>query len=210
MHIRPWLGRRVLEVGAGVGATTLALCRGAHERWVCLEPDPDMERELADRIGSGSLPACCEHRAGTLATLSPGETFDTILYVDVLEHIAEDRAELARAAAHLARGGHLVVLAPAHQWLFSAFDRAIGHHRRYDRRSLQALAPPAARLVAAKYLDAAGMLASLANRWLLREAEPGPRQIAAWDRWLVPCSRAIDPLLGHRIGKSILAVWQRT
>ena len=64
-----------------------------------------------------------------------------MLYIDVLEHIEHDLDELARAASHLAPGGHLVVLAPAHQALFSDFDRAIGHYRRYNRAGLQKLAP---------------------------------------------------------------------
>jgi hypothetical protein len=59
------------------------------------------------------------------------------------------------------------------------------------------------------YLDAAGLLASAGNRLLLRQSMPTERQILAWDRLMIPISRAIDPLFGHRLGKSVLGVWQR-
>ena len=59
------------------------------------------------------------------------------------------------------------------------------------------------------YLDSIGMLASLGNRLILKSSMPTRRQIALWDRLMVPISRLADPLLGHRLGKSVLGVWQR-
>ena len=148
-------------------------------------------------------------RIGTLADLEDRDRFDTILYMDVLEHIDDDRAELALAADRLRPGGQLIVLAPAHQWLFTPFDAAIGHYRRYTKRMLRAAAPAAMRPIRLAYLDAAGMLASLGNRLVLKSAMPNPGQIAVWDRFLVPCSRWIDPMLGYTLGKSVLAVWTK-
>jgi SAM-dependent methyltransferase len=208
-QMRPFLGSRVLEVGAGIGGTTRVLCRGSETRWVCLEPDAALAQRIPAQVGSGALPRCCETRVGTVAGLGGDGAFDTVLYVDTLEHIEDDRDELERAAGFLEGGGHLLVLAPAHQWLFSAFDRSIGHHRRYTGRRLAEIGPGSLRLVKLIYLDAAGLLASLANRVLLRSPLPTRRQIAVWDRVLVPASRVIDPILGRAVGKSVLAVWQR-
>jgi hypothetical protein len=145
-----------------------------------------------------------------VASLPLGERFDTILYIDVLEHIEDDRAELAASGARLRPGGHIVVLAPAHQWLYSPFDKAIGHFRRYSKPSLLATAPPGLLAVAAYYLDAVGVAASLANRVLLRASLPTYAQIVFWDRVLVPCSRAIDPMLARSVGKSVVAIWTRS
>jgi hypothetical protein len=133
--------------------------------------------------------------------------FNTVFYIDVLEHIADDAAELHCAASHLAPGGNLVVLAPAHQFLFSEFDAAIGHHRRYNAVSLMAAAPPRCRLRTCFMLDSVGFFASLANRFLLAAAMPSTRQIAFWDKALVPVSRVLDNLTAHKFGKSIVAVW---
>jgi hypothetical protein len=98
----------------------------------------------------------------TVGDLASAESFDTILFIDVLEHIEDDRAELTRCVPRLRPGGHLIVLAPAHNLLFSPFDRAIGHFRRYERRALVQAAPPSLSLIRACYLDSAGMLASFA------------------------------------------------
>ena len=139
-QLSPYLGEDVLEVGAGLGGTTRVLCRGSERRWVCLEPDASLAARLEREIRSGSLPGSCETRVGTLEGFDPSETFDTILYMDVLEHIEDDKAEVARAARHLRPGGHVIALSPAHQWLFTPFDEAIGHHRRYSRAGFGALA----------------------------------------------------------------------
>ncbi|MCO5167425.1 MAG: methyltransferase [Planctomycetes bacterium] len=206
-ELRPALGRRVLEVGAGVGASARALCAGDEERWVCLEPDPAQAARIEALRAAGALPACCSVVTGTVADLPDEAAFDAALYLDVLEHIADDAGELARAGARLVPGGRLVVLSPAHPWLFSPFDAAVGHLRRYTRASLAAAAPagwPCARL---DYLDAAGLLASALNRALLRQSLPTARQLAVWDALLVPLSRRLDARLQHRVGKSILGVW---
>ena len=208
-QITPYLGEDVLEVGAGIGGTTRALCRGSERRWTCLEPDASLASTLEAEIRSGPLPACCAARVGTIDGLDEGETFDTILYIDVLEHIEDDRAEVARAARRLRPGGHLIALSPAHQWLFTPFDEAIGHHRRYSRGGFGALAGADLEKIRLVYLDSIGLFASLANKLILRSAMPKPSQIAFWDRVLVRSSRVVDPILGHSAGKSVLAVWRK-
>jgi SAM-dependent methyltransferase len=204
----PFLVGHVLEVGAGLGSTTRALCDGSQASWTCLEPDAALAARLRSRIEAGDLPACCSALEGDVGTLPAHRLFDTIVYVDVLEHIADDRAELERAARHLKGAGYLVVMGPAHAFLFSPFDEAVGHHRRYSRRTLGALAPPGLKPIRSDYLDAVGMIASLANRLVLGRSSPTIGQVKAWDRYMVPFSARIDAWLGHRLGKSVLAVWQ--
>jgi SAM-dependent methyltransferase len=207
--IRPFVGGRVLEVGAGIGANIPHLYNDKVEEWTSLEPDADLAGRIGEAVERGTLPGCCRVAVGTLKDLDPASIYDTILYIDVLEHIAEDAAELAAAARHLAPGGHLVVLGPAHQFLFSAFDEAIGHYRRYTAQSLAALTPPGCTLHRCCMLDAAGFFASLANAALLRAAAPSPRQIRLWDGVLVPISRVLDRVTAHRFGKTVVVVWRR-
>ncbi|MCG2787823.1 MAG: methyltransferase [Anaerolineae bacterium] len=203
--IAPFFGQRVLEVGAGLGATTAALCDGKQDEWICLEPDPNLLAQLHSR----PLPGCCRPQLGFASTLTPDPRFDSILYIDVLEHIEDDRAELQRASYHLAPGGKLIVLSPAYPFLFSPFDASIGHYRRYTRATLSSLTPPGCRLILLRYLDSVGLLTSLANRLFLRQSLPTHAQILFWDRRLVPLSRLLDPLVGFRFGRSIIGVWEK-
>jgi 2-polyprenyl-3-methyl-5-hydroxy-6-metoxy-1,4-benzoquinol methylase len=208
-QIQPYLGQTVLEVGAGIGTITKSLGAGDRRRWVALEPDLAMaERLRADRV-AGLLPDACEIHRGGLDILPDVEIFESILYIDVLEHIENDRDEVRHACEHLCPGGYLIILVPAHQSLYSPFDRAIGHFRRYDMKGLLDLRPVGMSLARARYLDSVGLLASLGNKLLLKSAQPALRQILLWDRAMVRASRVVDPLLRYRYGKSLLVIWKK-
>jgi SAM-dependent methyltransferase len=208
-HVAPHVRGDVLEVGAGIGSNTRVLRGAGQGRWVCLEPDGTLAARINEAVGSGSIEPPCEVLTGTLADLAAVPAFDAILYLDVLEHIEDDRREVARAASLLRPGGVLVVLAPAWPWLFSEFDHAIGHHRRYTRDALIRLAPPGLVREQLIMLDSLGLLASAANKLLLRRSQPTLANIRFWDRILVRGSRRVDALLRYRWGRSLLAVWRR-
>ena len=199
----------VLEVGAGIGETARHLIDGRQRSWLCLEPDARLASRLRAWAASGSVRPKPDVQIGTTQDIDPGSKFDAILYIDVLEHIEDDRAEMARAASLLAPRGTLIVLSPAFQQLFSEFDRSVGHYRRYTRASLAAVMPPSLRKVRLQYFDTVGFMASLANRTLLRQALPTKQQIALWDRIMVPTSRILDPLLAHSFGRSVIALYER-
>lgn len=205
--IRPMLRGAVLEVGAGMGTNTVLLRSSQQTSWMCLEPDQALVQLMNRRFQQQPPDGACDVVRGRLEDLPAGRRFDAILYIDVLEHIKEDRAELDRAAKFLLPGGHLIILSPAHQWLFSRFDAEIGHFRRYTRKSLLAISPDAMRVRRSLYLDSCGLFLSLCNRLFLRQALPSPRQIRFWDKVVVPVSRCMDPILCRSFGKSVLVAW---
>lgn len=208
-RLRSYIHGHVVEVGAGLGTSTEYMCRQDHPEWLCLDPDPAHASRLGQRIASGDLPAFCKAKCGVLADLAADGQTDTILYIDVLEHIEDDQAEMRQAASHLKPGGNVVVLSPAFSFLFSPFDKAVGHYRRYRKQDIQRLTVPGLRLQAAFYLDSIGFFASLANRLLLRSTMPSPAQIALWDRLMIPISRYADRLFGALFGKTIVMVWRK-
>lgn len=202
--LQPYIRGEVLEVGAGIGETTRTLCNPSVKRWICVEPDP----RLAARLANASFPTRIQPEivVGDVTAVSIDLRFDTIVYIDVLEHIRDDRRQLEIAASKLAPGGFLVVLAPAFQQLFSEFDRAIGHERRYTRKSLEAVFPPNVRICRSFYADCVGAMLSLANRMLLRESVPSSSQILLWDRCVVPLSRVVDPIVNRLFGRSVIVI----
>jgi len=206
--IAPHLGHSVLEVGAGIGSNTQVLCHSSHYRWVCLEPDQEMITQMHKAQAIGRIPPQCEIHQGVLSDFKPVPEHDSILYIDVIEHIKKDAAELHQAAKYLKPKGKIIVLSPAHPFLFSDFDRSIGHFRRYTRKSLLALSPPGFRTVRAIYLDSVGLLASLFNRLIMKKNMPSEMDIWIWDRLMVRMSRFVDPKTGYILGKSLLVIFE--
>jgi hypothetical protein len=199
----------VLEAGAGIGSNTRLLFNNKVKNWTCLEPDGRLVGTLKSNLLRDPDLNRIQVLNGTLNDLEKSARFDSIIYIDVVEHIETDAQELALAASKLNQSGFLVVLSPAHQWLFSEFDTRIGHFRRYTKKSLKSVAPSELKLCRLRYLDCCGLAASLANRLFLHQGLPKLEQIEFWDRKLVPPSTVLDKLTGYIFGKSILGVWQK-
>ena len=205
-QIRPYLKGDVLEVGAGLGANTEFLAIAGPGRSVCVEPDPRLTDQLRQRLASAPSQRQYEVVCGTTETIS-GQ-FDTVVYIDVLEHIENDRNEMKRAAELLKPGGRVIILSPAHQFLFTPFDAGIGHFRRYNKQMLREITPAQLKIERLWYLDGVGMFASLGNRLLLRQSLPTREQLGFWDKCMIPLSRTlVDRLTFYSVGKTVLGVW---
>lgn len=209
-QIRPHLTGDILEVGAGLGSNTEFLKSSGCSSWTCLEPDSQHAARLRNRMAGNPQLSDCRVILGTTEVFNSATRFDAIIYIDVLEHIREDREEMDRASGLLRTGGKIFVLAPAHQWLYTPFDASIGHFRRYTKITISECSPIACKLSRVVYLDSVGMLASVFNRLFLQQREPRLNQVLFWDRVLVPCSRFVDILTMHQVGKSILGIWKKS
>ena len=207
-HIKPLIKGNVLEVGAGIGSSTLLLNDGTADKWLMVEPDEQMVSELKNKIDKNKLPGNCQLQTGTIDQIT--STFDTIIYIDVLEHIKDDAEEMNKAATLLNIGGHIIVLTPAFPFLYSPFDKAIGHHRRYNKKMFQKITPLSLHLVSNNYYDSAGFFASLMNKIILRKKYPTQKQVHFWDKWMVPVSNITDDLFFHSFGKSIIGIWKKS
>ncbi|HKO82604.1 MAG TPA: methyltransferase domain-containing protein [Chitinophagaceae bacterium] len=205
----PHIKGDVLECGAGIGSNAAFLNNGMATTWVMLEPDANMAACLNSKLTNKELPANTEIFKGTIQDLIPDRKFDVIIYIDVLEHIEHDALEITTAAKHLKTGGQLIVLAPAFQFLYNSFDKAIGHYRRYTAGHLKNLAPSSLQPRQVIYLDSMGFFASAANRLLLNQSLPSIQQIQFWDKYLIPVSRLTDRVFFFSFGKSILAIWKK-
>jgi hypothetical protein len=203
--IQPWVRGSVLEVGAGMGANTPFLLHPGVTSCLSLEPDAQLAEQLKQVAAQDTR---CRAQVGTTQALD-GQQFDSLVYIDVLEHIEDDHGEMERASALLRPAGTLVVLCPAYQYLYSPFDKAVGHFRRYNRAMMRACSPESCRLERLFYLDAVGVATSLVNRLFLHQPVPTKGQILLWDRRLIPLSRLLDPVIGRSFGKSVIGVWTK-
>jgi SAM-dependent methyltransferase len=201
--VRPYLGKSVAEVGAGIGSVSSLLLEFPLEQLVAFEPSPDLYSQLASTLKR-------ETRAAAINDVFRAEYVrdgvDSILYINVLEHIENDFDELTAAHSALRPGGHLFVFVPALQWLYSDFDKHVGHHRRYTRRGLTKLAREAGfEIVKARYFDVAG-IAPWYVSFVLLHGRPKSNAVAIYDRFVVPPMRILEGIVAPPIGKNVLLV----
>ena len=208
-HIKNHLRGKILEVGAGIGTVSRSLIREGIESWTSMEPDPtlfkQLKSELDYEISKGLAFVIC----GTLKDLPINNQFDAILYIDVIEHIEDDKGEIINCLKCLKDDGRLIILVPAHQLLYSKFDKAIGHFRRYNKKTLGQLIPEEIEIIESIYLDSVGLIASLANKLIIKTSTPTAGNILFWDKWLVPISKLLDKIIFFWIGKSLLIICQK-
>ncbi|MCA1616275.1 MAG: class I SAM-dependent methyltransferase [Acidobacteria bacterium] len=208
-EFRAFIGRTVVEVGAGTGNFTSLLLTTRPSLHFALEPAANVFARLAEKFAG--VPNVRALR-GTLADLS-GEVAggaDTVLYVNVLEHIEDDRRELERARATLRPGGHLCVFVPALPWLYGTADAAFGHHRRYTRGGLERLVASAGfRVVRLRHFDLAGILPWFVLFRVLKRPSITAGQAKWYDRLVVPALRRLESAVAPPTGKNLLLVAQR-
>jgi SAM-dependent methyltransferase len=199
----PYLGSRLLEVGAGHGTLTVLLARDGRTV-VATELSERCVGKLAERFSHCSQVTVAHADFDQAASYG---TFDTALLVNVLEHIEDDGRALRELRQVLEPGGRVVLWVPAHPSLYSPFDRLVGHYRRYRLKELRtALESAGFEVEQIRYVNAVGALAWwLAARFLRRNPTSGPG-VKIFDRALVPVVRRVESVVRPPFGQSILAV----
>jgi SAM-dependent methyltransferase len=206
-QLTPWLGQRVLEIGSGIGSFTRYLV--GRELLLATDLNPRYLRILANTFERHTR---VEVLPLDLTSFEPAalaeRTLDTILCLNVLEHIEDDRGALRRLHASLAPGGRLLLLVPAHEWLYGAIDRAIDHHRRYERTGLEAkLREAGFQLEHTQFFNRLGVLGWYLNSVILRRSRVPGLQLQL-QNVLVPLLRA-ERALHLPFGLSLVAVARR-
>lgn len=204
----PYIKGNVLEVGAGIGSNVNYLINPFVNTYTCLEPDPNQAEEITQKIKKGILPSICKVQNGILKS-NIDIVYDSIVYIDVIEHIEDDATEVVKAVNALKNGGFLCILVPANPGDYSIFDKELGHFRRYDKQMLLKIMPSNVEVIACKYFDILGAVSSKINKFLLKQSYPNKKQVLFWDRMLIPISRVLDKLTCHKWGKSLLLVCKK-
>jgi dolichol-phosphate mannosyltransferase len=203
----------VLEVGAGIGAVTNRLVeRAGVIRVTALEPAANLFPLLAHNMVAGSPVMALQCTSSELLADAGCSRFDSAVYVNVLEHIEDDVAELKVAGELLREGGKLCVFVPANPRLYGTLDYKSGHHRRYVREGLARVVTDAGfsidRIV---YLDVASMIPYWLAYKVVGITKLSGGQSSLFDKVLVPLSQAAQRIVPNPpTGKNLLVVATRT
>jgi len=208
-QIRPFLGERVLEVGSGIGNMTPYYAD--RPLLVCVDLLAESLELARQKVGARENVAfvqgdiCADATVETLGHYR----FDTAVMLNVLEHIPDDARALACIHRLLAPGGRLLLLVPAERYLYGSLDRALGHHRRYERRPLRGLLVRSGYTVEKlHYMNVPGILGWFVNgRILRRELLPRP-QLALFNA-LAPLFERVEAALPPPRGQSLVAICRK-
>ena len=199
-EIKKFINGKVLVVGAGIGSFTNNYM-SMIEDITLSEVDKDNFEIIKNKFKNHKIDI-------TRKTTNEINTkFDTIMYLNVLEHIEKDKEEIKTAISRLNSKGHLIILVPAHNRLYSKFDEAVGHFKRYEINFFKNLSLENCKIKKVIYLDAMGYFLYYLNKiFFSKETYPSKLKIFIWDKIFTPLTFILDKLLLNKFGKNILYI----
>ena len=203
--IAPYLGDRIVEIGAGHGTFTERLRE--YGDVIASEPSPRAAARLRLRFANDERVTVEEAFAQTVVA---HRTFNTAVSINVLEHVDDDVGLTKEIGKALDPGGHFIIFVPAFQGLYSKFDRDIGHLRRYrssDLGDLVAWAGMEVELM--RYVNLPGFFAWFLMCRALRLQPTQRWSTHLYDRAVIPVVRQIESKFAPPFGQSLLCVARR-
>lgn len=210
-EFRPFLGKKLVEVGAGTGSFSEMLIEEKPEALALVEPSEMFEflqKNISQLETSTNVNFYNSIFSETADKLS--ETPDTIIYVNVLEHIEDDAAELQKVYETLETGGHCLIFVPAFMSLYGAFDEKVGHFRRYTKKELEDKMTAAGfKITKSKYFDFAGIFPWYIKYKLFKSDSLNSGAVTAYDKFAVPVTKQFERFLSFPVGKNILLIGKK-
>jgi len=208
-----FLGKNIVEVGAGTGSFSEMILQTEPEMLNLVEPS-DLYADLYANISK------IENRteinfyntifSAVASEIAARKKPDSIIYVNVLEHIEDDAAELKLIRQTLSHGGRAFIFVPALERLYGEFDRRLGHFRRYRKLDLEEKCRNAGfKILVSKYFDFAGVLPWYIKYRLLNSTELGGAAVSLYDKLVVPVFRRLESTVNVPVGKNVLLIAEK-
>jgi SAM-dependent methyltransferase len=206
--VAPFVTGTVLEVGGGIGNFTPELAEIATSV-ISIEPNEYCFRQLVARTKGLANVTAYRATVESLDEVVPsiGKRVDTIILMNVLEHIQDDKAVLGTLKSRLTPNGRLVVLVPAGEWAFGSIDRRLGHYRRYSKDYSRALVVSLGlEIEKMRYYNFIGVFAWWWNAKISKRQSQNDGQIKLFDKLFVPVISRVEKIFSPPVGQSLLIV----
>jgi len=204
----PYLGERVGEVGAGTGSLSKLILKKNISQLTAIEPSTNLFPVLTNTLKNHSNVNTVNSFFHEISH-DHVSYFDSILYVNVLEHIEDDKTELEHIKYSLSENGYACIFVPALSWLYSDFDDSIGHYRRYHKKDLIKLVKSSGlRIVKVEYIDFFGIIPWYISMVVLKN-KLNEGHVKIYDKYIYPCTKLIERIFPVPIGKNLLLIAQK-
>jgi SAM-dependent methyltransferase len=205
--MRPHCGRSVLEVGAGLGEFADGFT--GLDRYVVTDVDPGAVQQMKSRFAGRREIEVQQFDIDGQSALA--EPVDTLVAINVLEHIEDDVEALRCLSKSVTDEGNIVLFVPGYQQLYGEFDRKVGHFRRYTPATVSSAAQRAGLVVdVARPVNLLGALAWWVAVRKGGAGAPNPKLVSVYDRFVVPVTKGIEKYVTPPFGQSILCVAHKT
>ena len=211
---RPFLGKNLVEVGAGTGSVSEMFLRENIESLTLVEPSAEMFPLLKERVANWQtdkkIRTYNDIFTNVAAEIVSAQKPDTMIYVNVLEHIEDDALELEAMHETLTDGGRILIFVPSLPRLYSNFDKHIGHFRRYTKRDLTDKTERAGfKILRCGFFDFVGILPWWLKYRVLKSTTMQPGALKLYDQIVVPFAQPIETLVPPPIGKNLILIAEK-
>ena len=200
--IKEYIGKKLLEIGPGTGVFAKKFFLDSVEDIYLSEINVNFNNMLVHEFKNNKKVKILSKKIEDI-----DDTFDTICYFDVLEHINFHEKEIINSLKKIKKGGHLIVMVPAFNYLFSYYDKSVGHYRRYEKKFFIDFAK-ANNLTCKKliYFDSIGFFFLLINKIVNTKKKDSVGLATILWNILIPLSKILDKITLNSFGKSLLCI----
>jgi SAM-dependent methyltransferase len=205
---QPYLGRRVLETGSGIGNITKFLLD--RDLIIATDVEPKYLTLLKNTFGKYKKFMIEQlDISGTEVKRYQSYHIDSVICFNVLEHIEQDEKPLKKIFELLEPGGRLLLLVPSHPWLYGSLDEHLGHQRRYGKKELRnKLETAGFRVIFLTHFNRIGILGWFLDSRILRRKRLPPFQLRIYNLF-VPLFK-LEKFFPLPFGTSLLAVAEKS
>jgi 2-polyprenyl-3-methyl-5-hydroxy-6-metoxy-1,4-benzoquinol methylase len=205
----PYLGDNPLEFGSGIGDYAKEWLQLGCRQLTVSEHSPTRITVLQDQFLN--IPHITVRQIDIEKISDTDAGYSSIVSLNVIEHLENDGAALRGALEALTPGGLFVAFTPAFPLLMSKFDKAVGHHRRYTKRTARALLENNGfDIVKLEYVNSVGWFAWLLGMRILKITPKESLMLKIWDKIVIPAVSKFESWITPPFGQSILIVGQKS
>ncbi|MCH7928728.1 MAG: methyltransferase domain-containing protein [Candidatus Dadabacteria bacterium] len=207
-YFRPYIGRSVVEVGAGIGTFTDFIINNTEQPYTLTLYEPatnnfqQLEKKYSGKEHLKLIQGYFEY--------SGHNKYDTLIVNNVLEHIEDDVSFVEDVNKSLVDSGKLLIFVPALDLLYSNFDESLGHFRRYSKNSLtKLLNNQGFKIIMQRYFNFLGVITWYIFFKILRKKTLSISSIRLYDKFVIPVLEKVERIVEPPVGQNLLVIAEK-